>query len=481
MNRRILLTLLVIITAVCLVLSIVSVLGAGIIIWKPELLSIVSVAGESTPTQSPLSKPDDPGVDITTTPESTSMNEGSENDHEPIPPQVLVEMELIQRQVIQDRGLEASGVFTRVLFTRDQLSQRVLNDFLDDYTAEEASEDTIVLEAFGLLNSDFDMYNFYLDLLSEQVAGFYDNETKEMVVVQDTAFGGSERLTYSHEYTHALQDQNFDIKNGLKYYKEICEENSERCAAIQALLEGDATLSELNWYQNHATTEDQSDILSFLDSYESPVFDSSPDFIAQDFLFPYEFGYEFVHYIYNRGGWSAVDQVYENLPVSTEQILHPERYPDDRPKTVPLPDLRTSLGDDWVLIDQGEMGEWFTYLILAHGLDPDSRLKENTAYDAAEGWGGDKYTVFYNPDNGKTVMVLRTLWDTPSEADEFTDAFITYARDRFGRPVENKPNFISWNGNTEIHQLHFNGAYTTWILAPNETMAASIWEAILNE
>jgi len=268
MNRRILLTLLVIITAVCLVLSIVSVLGAGIIIWKPELLSIVSVAGESTPTQSPISKPDDPGVDITTTPESTSMNEGPENDHEPIPPQVLVEMELIQRQVIQDRGLEASGVFTRVLFTRDQLSQRVLNDFLDDYTAEEASEDTIVLEAFGLLNSDFDMYNFYLDLLSEQVAGFYDNETKEMVVVQDTAFGGSERLTYSHEYTHALQDQNFDIKNGLKYYKDICEDNSERCAAIQALLEGDATLSELNWYQNHATTKDQSDILSSLDSYD---------------------------------------------------------------------------------------------------------------------------------------------------------------------------------------------------------------------
>jgi hypothetical protein len=481
MNRRIVFTLLVIITAVCLVLSVVSVLAAGIIIWKPELFSIESVSGESTPTQLPLSKPDDPGIENSDKPEPTSLVEMQENDQEPIPPQILVEMELIQRQVIQDRGLEATGIFTRVLYTRDQLSQRVLNDFLEDYSAEEAREDAIVLEAFGLLNSDFDMYKFYLELLSEQVAGFYDNETKEMVIVQDTAFGGSERLTYAHEYTHALQDQNFDFHNGLLYYDEVCEDDSERCAAIQVLLEGDATLSELNWFQNHATSEDQSDILSFLDSYESPVFDSSPDFIAQDFLFPYEFGYEFVNTIYNRGGWDAVDKVYKNLPVSTEQILHPERYPDDRPKIITLPDISASLGDGWDLIDQGEMGEWYTYLILAHGLDPDSRLKDNTASNAAGGWGGDKYYVFYHPDKDKTIMVLRMVWDTPSDAKEFTDAFTTYAQDRFGRPVEEKSDFKSWNGNSEIHHLHFNGAYTTWIFAPDESIADSIWEAILNE
>ena len=60
-------------------------------------------------------------------------------------------MELIQRQVIQDRGLEPSGVFTRILFTRDQLQQRVMDDFLDEYDPEEEADYAIVREAFGLL------------------------------------------------------------------------------------------------------------------------------------------------------------------------------------------------------------------------------------------------------------------------------------------------------------------------------------------
>jgi hypothetical protein len=302
-----------------------------------------------------------------------------------------------------------------------------------------------------------------------------------MVVVQKSEFSGLERLFFAHEYTHALQDQNFDVKNGLNYNEDSCEIDSERCAAIEALLEGDASLSELNWFMNHATSNDRTDIFSFYDDLENPVLDSSPAFIQKDFLFPYEAGYEFVQYLYDRGGWDAVDQAYADIPVSTEQILHPERYPNDKPIPVNIPDLSATLGESWVEIDQDVMGEWYTYLILAHGFNENTRLNEKDAADAAEGWGGDSYIVFYNSEDEETVMVLRSFWESSREADEFVDAFTEYANDRFGRPTENASDFISWEGDSGVHTFHADEVYTTWILAPDEVLAEMIWKVILNE
>jgi hypothetical protein len=334
------------------------------------------------------------------------------------------------------------------------------------------------LQAFGLLNADFDLYTFYLDLYSENIAGFYDNETKEMVVVQGSQFGGLERLTYAHEYTHALQDQNYDIRDGLGYNEETCEGDSERCAALTALLEGDASLSEMNWFLNYATTQDRTDIFTFSDSFESPTLDSAPAFIAEDFLFPYEEGYNFVQYIYDQGGWQAVDQVYTNPPISTEQILHPERYPQDHPVPVDLPGLEPALGDGWEVLDQGVMGEWYIYLILAQGLDEKARLDEKEAAQSAEGWGGDAYQVYYNQEQDTTVMVLQTRWETNQDAQEFADSFQKYARDRFGRPVERESAFNAWQEGLEYHRLYLQSDTTTWILGPNQDTVEAVWDRL---
>jgi len=463
MNRRIAFSCIVLILIVCLGLSVVVIFGAGFLVWKSETI-VDSSPSQNTPTSqaNPIDPPQ-PG-------ESTAINPG-----------ILAEMELIQRQVIQERGLEETGVFTRVLFTKDQLRQRVLDDFLEDYSPEEAQNDVLVLDSFGLLNPDFDMLHFYQDLLSEQVAGFYDNETKEMVVVQGSQFGGPERLTYAHEFTHALQDQNYDVRNGLNFSEEKCENDTERCVAIQSLIEGDASLSELNWFVNHATTEDKTDIFDFYDTFKSPVLDTAPEFFAKDFLFPYENGLTFTQYLYEHGGWDAVDQAYANLPASSEQILHPERYPEDIPILVNLPELSAALGEGWEELDRGVMGEWYMYLILAYGLDADAQVKEKDAAEAAEGWGGDSYAVFYRPEDGATLMILRTNWESSKDLNEYVNVFEDYARDRFGRPENQERDRILWQDGSEVHVLHIEGIYTTWILAPDEGLANQVWESIQNQ
>lgn len=463
MNRTVLISCAVLLIVICFVLSLAGIFGAGLLIWQ---------SGNSE-TAWPFS--DQPAESLVETTPAPSLDPAMAGA---ISPQILAEMELIQRQVIQERGLEPAGVFTRTLFTNEQLHQHVMEDFLDDYSQEEMAQDGIVLQAFGLLNADFDLYTFYLDLFSENIAGFYDNETKEMVVVQGSQFGGLERLTYAHEYTHALQDQNYDIRDGLGYSDENCERDSERCAALTALLEGDASLSEMNWFLKHATTQDRTDIFSFSDSFESPTLDSAPAFIAEDFLFPYQQGFEFVQHLYDQGGWQAVDRAYADPPVSTEQILHPERYPRDRPVPLDLPGFEPVLGTGWEAIDQGVMGEWYIYLILAQGLDKKARLDEKEAAMAAEGWGGDTYQVYYNQEQDAAVMVLQARWETSQDAQEFADSFQKYARDRFGRPVERGPEFNAWQEGLEYHSLYLQSETTTWILGPDQGTVEAIWAGL---
>jgi hypothetical protein len=354
------------------------------------------------------------------------------------------------------------------------LSEKIKQDFLEEYSLEDAHNEALTLAAFGLINPDFDLHNLYIDLYSEQIAGFFDMENKEMVVVQGEGFGGVERFVYAHEYTHVLQDQNFDIENGLQYNDEYCETDEERCSAILALIEGDATLSQLRWFMNNASPTDQAEVMEMVTKgTESPVFDSAPEFIALGLTFPYEYGYMFVDHLYSKGGWSTVDRAYQDPPVSTEQILHPNRYPDDKPISMSLPNLDVILDNGWEEIDRGVVGEWYSYLILSKGLDERARLDNDQAERAAEGWGGDAYVVYYNAETRETVMVLDADWDSTSEADEFANAFREYANRRFGNSSSD-----TWQDSDSYHEFHIDGNNTTWILAPDAEIASAVFHAI---
>ncbi len=478
-NRNILISCLVLVLTACLILSCISI-GSGML-WLNQTTQGETAQNEAIPqTQSVIPTPK--MENQAPTPADTEPAEPSPNPEESpanppedasISPEIARQMDEIQMQVVTERGLKPNAVVDRKLYTPEQLRAKIIRDFEEDYSPEDARTDARVLAAFGLLNPDFDIYNFYIDLLAEQVGGYYDQETKEMVVVQGAEFGGVERMTYAHEYTHALQDQNYDIENGLNYNDDACDADPERCAAVQALIEGDATLSGLNWFTEHATQEDYDSMMEFYDSFQSPVYDSAPDFIALDFTFPYEYGLAFVQSLYNTGGWGSVDLTYQNLPQSTEQIIHPSRYPDDTPLPVTLPDFAALLGSGWEEIDRGTMGEWYTYLILAKGLDEKARLDEETAASATEGWGGDAYAVYYNAQSGQTMMVLHTVWDTEAEADEFAAAFRAYADARFDSSAPDV-----WAGPDGIHTFHQSDAATTWILAPDAETAEAVWESV---
>jgi hypothetical protein len=384
------------------------------------------------------------------------------------------QVDKIQSQVVQERDLKPKEQVPVVLLSADELRTNVTNDFLSDYTDEKISDDVLELSTIGLLDPNFDFKTFYINLLSEGVAGYYDPETKEMFVVQGEGFKGPEHLTYAHEYTHVLQDQNYDIRNNLKYNDDYCDADSEYCAAIQALIEGDATQSEFSWFQNDASHQDQLQIVDFMNSLNTPVYDSAPPFMKADFVFPYVQGLSFVQSFYDQGGWQAVDALYKNPPVSTEQILHPSHYPNDPPKPVDLPDVASALGEGWQEVTRNQMGEWDTYLILSKGINPAAQIDDTTAQNAAAGWGGDEYLLLHNDSTNATGFVLKTIWDSASEADEFASAFQTYANARFGVQPTQTGDTLTWTYDGGFSSFQHSGDTTIWTIAPDSATAQTI-------
>jgi len=376
----------------------------------------------------------------------------------------------IESQVVQIRGLENVQEVQHTMISAEELEEIVVEDFFSEYSDEDARQDVLVLSSLGLLPRDFDLKGFYEALYSEQIAGFYDEETKEIYVVQGQDFGASERLTYAHEFTHVLQDQVYGLDEGLGMNQESCEVDSEKCAAVQALVEGDASMTEILWFQAHASIEDYRDLMDMLDHLETPVLDSAPPYMSADMYFPYEKGLAFVQHLYDQGEYKSVDQAFANPPVSTEQILHPEKYPVDVPLSVNLPDLSSQLGDTWTLFDQNVMGEWYVYLILNKAHEESYRVSEETAQIAAEGWGGDAYAIYLNEETDETIFIMDSLWDTTKDAGEFIDAFYQYASQRWTSLSATLLDARLWKGPDSTIAFWHQGDRTLWVMAPDNDL-----------
>ena len=456
----------------CCAILVVS--GATYAILKPQETSQNNnepVESIVSPTGEPITLPTidiDPDVEEEDNPLPTQENNSN------IPGEILAQMEKIEQEVEGLRGLPRANDLDRKTLTPEELRQRVMEDFFVDYTEEDVRQDALILNLFGLIDRDYDLYELFVELYSEQIAGFYDDETREMVVVQGKEFAGPERMTYAHEYTHALQDAQYDLNDGLKLDDDNCELDSEYCAAVTALVEGDASFTETQWFLEYSSLKDKQEVLQYYQEYASPIFDNTPAFLQEDLIFPYVKGLEFVTKLYEDGGYAAIDGAFLNPPVSTEQIMHPERYPEDQPIKIELDNFTSLLGDGWEEIDRNTLGEWYTYLMLGKPLSSGWALEEEMALTAAEGWGGDEYLVYHHFENDEDVLILLSEWDTQSDADEYWLAFSEYAIKRWGNSTQKTNTKLTWELDSETVIVRRQTDQVLWIIAPQWDLAEEL-------
>ncbi len=384
--------------------------------------------------------------------------------------QALEAMQVIEERVSELRGLETREHVAKAFLTTDELRQKITDEQAEEYSEQEARDDVLLYVAFELMEPDIDLYNLLIDLQTEQIVGFYDPDTKEMFVVKSGEEPGAfERFTFSHEYTHVLQDQHFDLQAlGFTDEGHDEEEDSEQQFAIRSLVEGDASLLMQQYLFQFFDFDELQELVDESGDFDSSVLDSAPEIIRETLTFPYDAGLVFVSALFSNGGWSAVDAAYANPPVSTEQILHPERYPDDAPQIITLPPLTDTLGSGWRLVDEDVMGEFALQLYLGVHVSPsDDGI---TPEIAADGWGGDRYAVYWREDESGYVEVLRLAWDTPADAAEFFDAYSRFAENRFGHgPSRSEGDARLWWYGTDALLLALNSQDEILVLiAPDD-------------
>lgn len=449
------------VAALCLLICVAAVLVAGVAVWRASTAAI------------------DPGPPIVLSPviEHTEPGEVTESPAETLLPEeaetLLEQIARVEVAVADIRGLEPLYDIPEALMTEEELRTRIEEEFFEDYTPEEARDDVIMLSAFDLLDADFELYQFYIDLYTEQIAGYYDPEDEEVFVIGDHGiFTASDEATYAHEFTHVLQDQYHDLEAFVPDDDEWYDVHRDEAYARTALVEGDAVLTEQQYLLTAMPIERIQELLDEIDELDLPVFDSAPEVIRRDLMFPYIEGFTFVQALYEEGGYAAVDAAYSDPPIATEQILHPERYLDDRdlPQDVTLEDGLEVLGDDYRLVYEQHFGEFYLILYL------ETQLYADQAALAAEGWDGDRYAVYYNDETGDLAMVLRTVWDDRGEAFEFYETFRGFGEAwADASPSLDSEGLACWSAEDELC-IAWMETETVIVRAPTRALAEGLLE-----
>src|SRR5436309_6211573 len=320
------------------------------------------------------------------------------------------------------RGLKPTADVDPVTIDETQLRKNLEAEFDKENAADdlEFSEETLI--ELGLLPAGSSLRNLTLDLQAGQVAGYYSPDQNQLFVVSRSGrLGPVEEVTYAHEFTHQLQDQNFDLgKLGLDAPNE-----SDRALAQLALVEGDAVSVQTTWTAANLTPKQLGELLAAsLDPAAIDALRKAPAYLRETSLFPYSDGLNFVDRLIASGGYDAVNAAFANPPTSTEQILHPDRFAArEVPIGVRLPQgLAKAMGSGWKEIGQDTLGE----LILRVWLTGTGVLAVD-ASAASAGWGGDRLVLLRGPAGGLTIG-MRTEWDTAGDAAEFATAATTALR-----------------------------------------------------
>ncbi len=325
--------------------------------------------------------------------------------------------------------------------SRAEIEHMLIKSLDEQMTAAQMHATELSLRKFGLAPAEFEYRPFIIKLLAEQVAGYYDPQSQEFHLADWLDLEG-QKPVMAHELTHALQDQHFNLRR----FEKWPHGDSDAKLAVQALIEGDATLAMTIYMARNPLVA-----LAFSRSLTTGVateqYDQAPRAMRESLIFPYLQGSEWATQLYRKGGWSEVSNAFTKLPLSTEQILHAEKYYKyERPIKVVLPDITESLNRGsnqkpgyanrqssrrplptaaWHRIDSDVKGEWTYYLILDEFLKSPQESKR-----AAAGWGGDRYSLYEGP-NGRVFLAQVAVWDTENDAREFFDAYVKRTERRY--------------------------------------------------
>lgn len=354
----------------------------------------------------------------------------------------------IQASISALRGLESRSQVQ--VLVEDPATMRAR---MEEEIAEQLDEKTrLGIEqtwlALGLVEPGFDVADAYATVLEDAVGGYFDVEQGRLVLVRRDMGGTGgglgqvmEDMVIAHELVHGLQDQHFDLWS--LSHRELG--NEDAAVAVQSLIEGDASYAMLFRLPMGLNPDmlDLKALKKMMKGAGGPSADpggelgSAPRIMRENLLFPYVDGLAFAQAVKKRGtGWSQIDAAFASPPLSTEQILHPERYGPDGD----WPTHFAASAEGWLPgfeeIQQETFGELGIAIVLR------DKVPTIDASEVADGWDGDRVWTLHDGD--QTVLVWRSTWDSQEDATAFARAAGSLAMklDAAGVPAPGKRHFV---------------------------------------
>jgi hypothetical protein len=333
----------------------------------------------------------------------------------------------------------------KTLRSKQEVRDYLIREDKEDKKDSERYADDKTLEAFGLIPKGFPLDSFMLDVLTDQVAGLYDPKAKEFYIA-DWIPVDEQRTVMSHELTHALEDQSFHIDSWIK----AARPNDDAELARDAVSEGSAMAAMVDYemLDQKVSVRDVPDVtllirasaLSEMD--KDPNLAKAPLYIRDELLFPYLAGTGFTQqFLKAHSGWQDLHLIFQDPPVSTQQILHPDLYLRGvKPEAVTLPEWKSLVPSDWKLLEENTMGEFGLGEVLKQLLD------ENRAELLSPAWKGDRYAVFEDAKTKSTPLVFRLALDSPDDVAHFFGQYSEALEHKYKTRTElfRRPNFFQF-------------------------------------
>lgn len=336
----------------------------------------------------------------------------------PEPP--TLELDAFRARTERARELPFLQPIDATLLDPDDLSRELARQLDAVFPPEDMRRSAAAAEAIGLLPAGTDLRRELLAFQGAAVAGFYTPVERRFYLVLEPELARRGELPVTedvvvHELTHALQDEHFqllDVTLGL-------EDQDDLAFALGGLLEGDALLTawrdaELEYGTSGPSAAQFGLVLN--PQVAEVDYPEVPRAIRERFLLQYSAGYTLVESLFAEGGRERLDAALRSPPLSSEELLHPERHLDpafhDPPRFLELPESGFFPDPACVELHRETLGEIGLAVWLRERFGTDSDVQW-----AAEGWGGDRLVVLDCPGGRAFAWLLR--FDRPEDQEEF--------------------------------------------------------------
>ncbi|MGA8220695.1 MAG: hypothetical protein WB780_03505 [Candidatus Acidiferrales bacterium] len=367
----------------------------------------------------------------------------------PATPEFLKAADEVLAQMSQLLSLPIKEPLKKSLRSKQEIRAYLIREEKEDRDDAQRYADRKALEAFGLIPKDFPLDSFMLDVLTDQVAGLYDPKAKEFYIA-DWIAADDQRSVMSHELTHALEDQSFHIDPWIK----AARPNDDAELARQSVSEGSALAAMVDYSLRAQNTgvRDLPDVSLFFRSGaleemdKDPNLSKAPRFIRDELLFPYLAGTTFSQeFLKAHSGWADLNLLFQNPPVSTQQIIHPDLYLTGvKPVPVTLPQWKGVVPADWKLLQENVLGEFGFAEVLKQFLGQDR------ANNLSIAWAGDRYALFEDSKTKNTPLIFRLALDNADDTARFFGQYSEALEMKYSvrNDLFRRPNFFQFQSTT---------------------------------